>query len=360
MEGSTMSEFDHGVAEEDDLLHARQDGVPLWSESAQINAYDSNLGIAIYTHWGLLGGEIWEANFGVYLPNGEVFASRTFAPRVEGEPMSTGQATVGPIVSRESWLMKYDGVARRLLMSELAAAPLADGPIERLKLDVVGHASSPAYGQGAGAENKGAELLGSGGVHIEQSLRVVGSLTLFGQTVPFEGVGHRDHSCGPRSNGHIWRESWINGSFPSGRTFHMLEVFGVGKPRYFMGYVWSGKEILEVSNYVGPLLTGPLGEPRTFDAHFDSDGGHQVAHAEVLGSLALTVNPTQGMYMGAAEKGEVTTQGPIRWTWDGETGFGWAERVYNRGGWTDLLDQDDRSGSGLGGPVSPSYGRWIH
>ena len=95
-----MSEFDRGVAEEDHLLHARPDGVPLWSESAQINAYDSNLGIAIYTHWGLLGGEIWEANLSVYLPNGEVFASRTFAPRVEGEPMSTGQATVGPIVLR--------------------------------------------------------------------------------------------------------------------------------------------------------------------------------------------------------------------------------------------------------------------
>ena len=36
--------------------------------------------------------------------------------------------------------MTYDGVSRRILMADLAAAPLADGQIERVKLDVIGTA----------------------------------------------------------------------------------------------------------------------------------------------------------------------------------------------------------------------------
>jgi len=51
------------------------EGVSLWSESAQFTCYDAASGIAAYVHWGLLGREIWEALFALYLPNGEMAKS---------------------------------------------------------------------------------------------------------------------------------------------------------------------------------------------------------------------------------------------------------------------------------------------
>jgi hypothetical protein len=123
-----MPPFSHQVSATDDQFHKMPENSPLWSESAQFTCYDAASGIAAYMHWGLLSREIWEAIFALYLPNGQIMVSRTFAPRVEGEPMRTGEAEIYPVVPLESWRMRYNGVARRVLMADLAASPLTDGP----------------------------------------------------------------------------------------------------------------------------------------------------------------------------------------------------------------------------------------
>ena len=345
-----MPGFKHFVTAEDDSFHAKPADVPLWSESVQFTAYDPRCQVAVYQHWGLIGGEVWECNCGVFLPNGEILVSRTFAPRIEGEPMYTGQAGVAPVEPLERWRMTYDGVSRRILMADLAAAPLADGQIERVRLDVTGTASSPAYGVGMRtdaatmtADDSNVAVSGHG-LHIEQSMKVAGTVVIGGETISYDGVGHRDHSCGPRSNGHMWRESWINGSFPGGRTFHLLEVFVTGRPTYYMGYVWDGQQLLETSNQAGPPQTGPLGEPRGYEATFDCVLGPQVIKGELLGSLAMTVNSPHGMYPGAERRGQLTAEGPTRWTWDGEVGYGWTERNYTRGGWAEMRHADAHLG----------------
>lgn len=345
-----MPEFKHLVTVEDDSFHTKPSDVALWSESAQFTAYDPKLQIAVYQHWGLLGGEMWECNNGVFLPNGEILVSRTFAPRVEGKDMFTGEATIGPVVPLEKWRMQYNGFNRRLLMADLAAGPLTEGLPERVRVDVVGTATSPAYGVGMRtneetmtAHDRNNAVSGHG-LHIEQSMKVEGTLVIGGETLKFDGVGHRDHSCGPRSNGHMWRESWCNGSFPSGRTFHLLEVFVTGRPTYYMGYVYDGEKIIEVTNQVGPPQTGPLGEPRVFEATFDCELGAQKISGELLGSFAMTVNSPHGMYPGAERRGQLTAEGPTRWEWDGEVGYGWTERNYTRGGWVEMKHADAHSG----------------
>ncbi|MGC0365801.1 hypothetical protein ABH922_003785 [Rhodococcus sp. 27YEA15] len=343
-----MSPFNHQVSVEDDSFHTMPDGSGLWSESVQFTCYDPKSQIAAYIHWGLLSREIWEANFAIYLPNGEILVSRTFAPRREGEPMYTGQAETKPLEPLEKWQMTYDGVVRRVLMADLAKGPLTDGLTERVKVDLVGTASSPAFGKGMRldpktmtAHDKNPAVSGSG-LHIEQSMRVTGQVEIHGETIEFDAVGHRDHSCGPRSNSHMWRESWINGTFPSGKTFHLLQIHVTGRPTYFMGYVWDGSEFIEVSNHQGPALTGPLGEPREFETTFDTAEGPQVIHGEILGVLPITVLP-QGMYPGVEPRGNLAAEAPTRWTWNGEVGYGWTERVFTSGGWVQLRDADARA-----------------
>jgi len=334
------------VAAADDRLHPMPDGTQLWSESAQFTGYDPACGIAVYCHWGLLDRAIWEAVFAVYLPNGEILVSRTFAPRVEGAPdMRTGEATIRPVTPLTEWRTTYDGVARRVAMADLATGPLTDGPTERLRVDVVGVASSPAFGKGMrvdaesmDAHDRNVAVSGSG-LHIEQSMRVTGTVEIHGEVVRLDAVGHRDHSCGPRSNSHMWRESWVNATFPDGRTFHLLQVFVTGRPVYFMGYVWDGSGFLDVTDYEGPLLTGALGEPRDFRIAFTCAGRRETVSGELLGALPLTVLP-QGMYPGIGDGRDLACEGPARWDWNGQIGYGWVERVFTRDGWPQIRHAD--------------------
>ena len=341
-----MSLSDHQVAVHDDEFHTMPDGVSLWSESAQFTCYDPATGIAAYSHWGLLGREIWEAIVAVYLPNGEIIVSRTFAPRVEGQPIRTGEAEIGPIVPRESWRLRYDGVGRRVLMGDLGRMPLTDGPTERIKLDLVATGTTPTFGKGMRlkpeemeAQDNNLAVSGSG-LHIEQSTHVTGTVEFHGEVIQFDAVGHRDHSCGPRHNSHMWRESWVNGTFPDGSIFHCVQVFVTGRPLYFMGYVWRGSEFLPITDYSGPLLTGTCGEPHDFAVEFTCEGKRHTITGELLGALPLTLMP-QGMYPGTKE-GEIdlACEGPARWTWDGQVGHGWIERVWTRGGWPQIRAAD--------------------
>jgi hypothetical protein len=335
--------FAHQVSAVDDQFHSMPEDSPFWSESAQFTCYDEASGVAAYVHWGLLGREIWEALFALYLPNGEIMVSRTFAPRLEGESMRTGEAEIYPIVPLESWRMRYDGVARRVLMADLAAGPLTDGPTGRVKVDLIGTATTPAFGKGVRqkmeAQDNNLAVSGSG-LHIEQSTHVTGSVEIHGEVIHFNAVGHRDHSCGPRHNSHMWRESWVNGSFPDGRIFHCVQVFVTGRPVYFMGYVWRGTEFLPVTDYSGPLLTGTLGEPRDFTISFNCEGRREQIVGELLGALPITLMP-QGMYPGTLDR-EVglACEGPARWVWDGQVGYGWIERVFSRGGWPQIRARD--------------------
>jgi hypothetical protein len=38
----------------------------------------------------------------------------------------------------------------------------------------------------------------------------------------------------------------------------------------------------------------------------------------------------------------VAVDGPARWTWDGEVGYGWAQRTWIRGGWDEVTERDRR------------------
>ena len=337
-----MSLLAHQVSEADDSLHNMPDGVPLWSESAQFTCHDPASGISAYIHWGLLGREIWEALFALYLPNGEILVSRTFAPRVEGQPMRTGEAELYPVVPRETWRLRYDGVARRVLMADLAKGPLTDGPTERLRLDLTGTGTTPAFGKGMRLKPEEMEpqdnnLAVSGtGLHIEQSMHVAGTVEFHGETVRFDAIGHRDHSCGPRQNSYLWRHTWVNGTFADGSIFHFVQVFVMARPVYFMGYVWRGTDFLPVTDYAGPLQTGTLGEPHDFALEFICEGRREKITGELLGVMPMTLMP-QGMYPGTqAGQVDLASEGPARWLWNGQVGHGWVERSFSRGGWLQI------------------------
>jgi hypothetical protein len=341
------SKFQHRVSAEDDDLHEVRLDVPLWSESALITCHDPATGISVYGHLVLLQNEVWESIFSVYLPNGEILTDRSYS-RHDPANRRTGQMTIKPVEPLERWKLGFDGMARRVLMSDLALGPLGGGPVTRLEVDLTCDATSPVWGRGMrtdtttmNSDDKNPAISGSG-LHLEQSIKVTGTVKFDDYPVTLDAVGHRDHSCGPRARSNQWRVSWANASFPSGRTFHGLNVWVVGRPTYARGYVWDGSTMENISNYDGPALIGPTGEPRDFEASFETAAGPQLLRGELLGSMPTTGYMPQGATIGAEPAGHVAVDGPARWTWDGEVGYGWAQRTWIRGGWDEVRERDRR------------------
>jgi hypothetical protein len=342
------SRFEHRVSAADDDLHEVPENIPWWSESALITGHDPATGISVYGHLVLLEVQVWEAIFSVYLPNGEILTDRSYSRH---DPLNrrTGQMIVEPVVPLEQWRFGFDGMARRVLQSDLGRGPLVGGPVTRLQVDLVGDGTSPTWGRGMrtaepqmSADDKNPAVSGSG-LHLEQSLRLTGTIRFDEHTIDFAGVGHRDHSCGPRKRSNQWRVAWANASFPSGRTFHGLDVWVVGRPTYSRGYVWDGTTMEDITEFDGPALIGPVGQPRDFGARFVTSAGKQVLSGRLLGSMPTTGYMPQGATVGAEPIGHVAVDGPARWEWDGEVGYGWAQRTWIRGGWDEVREADQPS-----------------
>jgi hypothetical protein len=338
--------FEHRVSLQDDDLHEVREDIPLWSESALIVCHDPATGLSVYGHLVLLETQVWEAIFSVYLPSGEILTDRSYS-RHDPVDRRTGQMVIKPIVPLETWQLGFDGMARRVLMSDLARGPLGGGPVTRLEVDLRCDGTSPTWGRGMRTDpaamshdDKNPAVSGSG-LHLEQSVRVTGTVRFDKHTIELTAVGHRDHSCGPRARSNQWRVAWANGSFPSGRTFHGLNVWVVGRPTYARGYVWDGTTMEDIQDFVGPALCGPLGEPRDFAASFrTSSGEHVVLDGQLLGSMPTTGYMPQGATVGAEPAGHVAVDGPAKWVWDGEVGYGWAQRTWIRGGWDEVRESD--------------------
>ncbi|MFE5029914.1 hypothetical protein ACFRAO_43185 [Streptomyces sp. NPDC056656] len=340
-----MPRFEHRVSPEDDALHEVPEGHPIWSESVLITGHDPDTGISVYGHLVLLEAQVWEAIFSVYLPNGEILADRSYS-RHDPVNRRTGQMVVKPIEPLEKWHFGFDGMARRVLQSDLGRGPLTGGPVTRLEADLVCEGTSPTWGRGMktdtttmNADDQNPAVSGSG-LHLEQSLRLTGTIRFDKHTIEYNAVGHRDHSCGPRARSNQWRVAWANGSFPSGRTFHGLNVYVVGRPTYARGYVWDGTTMENIRNFDGPALVGPVGEPRDFGARFEIAAGPQILTGELLGSMPTTGYMPQGATIGAEPTGHVAVDGPAKWIWDGEVGYGWAQRTWIRGGWDEVRESE--------------------
>jgi hypothetical protein len=77
----------------------------------------------------------------------------------------------------------------------------------------------------------------------EQSVTTRGTIEVGGRTVRFEGMGHRDHSWGPRDWRPMQHWKWMNAATPDGTTsLHAFVIFALGD-RLVNGYVNRGGKV---------------------------------------------------------------------------------------------------------------------
>ncbi|WP_146175294.1 DUF7064 domain-containing protein [Paraconexibacter algicola] len=82
----------------------------------------------------------------------------------------------------------------------------------------------------------------------EQSVRTSGTLRVDGREIAIDGIGHRDHSWGPREWGVIQHWKWMNAATPDGSvSLHAWESSALGA-RHRLGYVNRGGEIAVITD----------------------------------------------------------------------------------------------------------------
>jgi hypothetical protein len=130
------------------------------------------------------------------------------------------------------------------------------------------------------------------------------------------------------------REAWATAVFPSGRAFCGLWVEEDGASPFTHGFVFDGERLQGMDTFEGPVLLSALGDPTDFTVRFSSSLGSADVAGRMTHSMAFTLENPCRMPLGPRATGAIPVEGPARYTWDGEEGDGWIERIYKREGGT--------------------------
>ncbi|MFZ2173185.1 MAG: hypothetical protein WAW17_03975 [Rhodococcus sp. (in: high G+C Gram-positive bacteria)] len=297
--------------------------VPLWSENYLFQAYDATSGFGVWLHLGLPSFDtgLWHGITVVYLPGAtHALIAKDFSVRQPSGVVDCGMLSATQ--TSEGWTVRFRGAAQRVAVADLDTASAVDGVCEPLDFEL----------HFAGLSTELLDLRGpvSGqswaDAHWEAPCTARGEVKIGGETAMFSGAGVRDHSRGPRDLERMGPHRFLHGQFPDGRCFgviHMESRDGVGAPMSHGYLVEDGRlehaEVLSVS-------MGETSHRRLEVALRGPDGEHRIS-GEVVHDIAFTIDyPNEVLFGIRAGATHVIREGMARWSWDGRTGYGLAER----------------------------------
>ena len=331
-----MSRYGYGIVDEDDLLHVPPPGVANWSENLQLVVNDARTGV--YVHLGRQTDDpgIWEGIVVVYLDGDRLLVSRTFGRAPDQAAATSGPLTFRPVDPCRQWQLSFDGMMRPISRAGGAAGPVTDGIVVPVRLDLDVNEHSPIWGVGSQGQAEASSSLHDqdwARTHLEQACQMSGRLSVPAERIDqvIDNIGFRDHSVGPRDFTHLVEEFWSCCAFPSGRAFVALHVVQDNRAEPFdHGFVYDGEKLHDMTSLSGPRLTSALGDPVDFDVRFASGAGEAQLTGHMTNSMAFSFDYPFRMPLGPRPTGAVPVEGPARYVWDGEEGFGWIERIYIR------------------------------
>jgi predicted secreted hydrolase len=223
--------------------------------------------------------------------------------------------------------MRFDGMARRVSRSTPADGLLRDGPVELVKLDLKLVAASPVWSMSA-ALGSAANEQSWASMHLEQAMRVTGTVTLRDQVIEVDNIAFRDHSAGVRDYKSLTGEAWATCAFPSGRLLSAVQVLQEsGYSAVAHGWMYDGEKMHDLHSVNLDRLSGTLGEPQQTHLAYHGPGSDRGVDIALQHSMAFSLSEPIGMQLGAdGRPGLFVVEGPAHFRWDGEEGLGWLER----------------------------------
>ncbi|MGH8972351.1 MAG: hypothetical protein ACRD0C_04020 [Acidimicrobiia bacterium] len=309
-----------GLGTESEFPFREFPDLPLWTENYCYVCYDPTTEIGVWTHLGRAPFDptLWRELSMIFLPSGERLVNKGYG-RSETE-RGPGGATLSYecIEPWNQWRSRRDGAAIRTTAKELDAGMLGDRAHERVAFDLTwqGHSLIWDWGEVEDAHKWGK-------LHYEQLCQVRGTVTVGGETIPFDGSGLRDHTSGPRDFTVVVNHIWCWGNFPSGRGFIILHV------------VVDGQALTRaITLEDGELVAQTLGNPPVLASRSQGSdpfvlelGEHRIA-GEILHLLPNGFDGPNDICLGydPAVTGTANFECFSRFEWDGEIGYGLTER----------------------------------
>ena len=297
---------------------------PDWTENLCWTMHDPATGICLYGHMGRMQPDrsIWEGLSLVYLPDGAVLVNRSLGVSASGARNQEYECT--PILANKMWQYRFEGVMLRADPQVLRQRPAADEPQEAVSYHLIYHAVQPVFNlHSAEAE--------SDRMHLEQGARVQGYFVIGGLRIEVDCTGYRDHSVSRRTFRTLDSESWAHCTFPSGKTFGLLQV-SRQEVKILKGQVFEAGRMRVASADTYPDLVDTAGNPDAGVIRLQTETGPIEIEWEVAGSRSAAFNLLRplGMRPGldlTNPESMAAVQCPAIYRWDGEAGYGWLERT---------------------------------
>jgi hypothetical protein len=299
-----------------------------WCENYAFVANDPGAGVNLIMCTGCqpFDTSLWHELLIVSLPGGRTFAWKSAGRG--GEETGPGAALTRWRCEQPGtrWRLTFSGFGRVVATDELADGPLADGPWTRGELDLGFEAAGPAWNLSQQNLEHAWEHS-----HYEQLGRVAGSITIDGETTPFDGTGHRDHSRGPRDFASVLDHAWVDCLFPSGRFFALYRMrLPGGADGVAAACVGDATTVTPARVLAMPLLAEDESARDGYQIVLQTEDGRHVIDAEIVNSIGTTSYMTPNwMAAGVAAAPEVmqiVSDGATRFSWGGEEGFGHTQR----------------------------------
>ena len=163
--------------------------------------------------------------------------------------------------------------------------------------------------------------------------------------------GFRDHSVGPRTYDGLIGNFWACCVFPSGRTFMVFKVWSEHlRQPMSRGFIATRDSIDEVEVVTAPDLAAADGTPRKVSVVLQQADKKIVIEGE--GDTSITFHLTRPIGMRIGYRADdpnvcIDTHVAMTYTLDGETGYGWLERIRRAGylmGQGERLEQMEMAG----------------
>lgn len=311
-----------GLDPADDFVHAPPLGVDRWAENIQWNVRDKN-GLGVMWHMGTMLDDprLWHIVIAVTEPDGTVHSTKIVAP-------GTGQfgslnAQLSTITPYREWHFTFFGGMVDVSQDQGAAGLTPDDYHHSVQIDLDLEAAYPVW------IPEGSTQFGDWGrFHHEQAVTVCGTITIAGKPHTLDGIGHRDHSIGPRDLSHLRRGFWGNGIFESGWGFAtMLGEYESGA--FQRAALFNSDGTHDATMVRWNDLTAFDSKPALVTVELDVQGKQVVIEGQIRHGMNFTVADGAEFCMGtdlARPDRYFLTNFFVDWTSNGEKGIGYLDR----------------------------------
>jgi len=314
---------------EQDRIHIPPNGIDNWSENLLVWGHDPVAGLSFWTHMSRMthNPEIWEGVAYVLLPDGDVLVHRSFGTS-RTECVVNQEYRYTPVVPGKTWHYRFSGMAQRAKSTDLAQRMIDNEPHEPVSYDLIFDGVHPIFDFAGDdmAEQDWATM------HLEQGGTIRGIMTVKGKNHYINCTGYRDHSVGPRTNAVLLSETWAHVVFPSGRCFSGLQITEEGhKNPLRAGYIYEDGQMKSLKPTLLPELNDANGNPTSFQVEGSCGERTVKLSGEMTGpymvmTLLVPIGIGSGFDFSSPELTGVV-EAPAVFNWDGETGYGWIERI---------------------------------